>query len=262
LCGYRPFYAHCGRDCGFDEGHDCEECQELLFKCIQQGVYSFPDQHWAGISDDAKDLIQHLLVKNPYQRYTAEQVLLHPWLSKDLSAAAPLATPQILCRNNSVRELGMFAENANAVNRMIQIQRHISVNEFGSTTIPSLLYSGRSHANGSSSSGVQNSSSSLANVKPAFELMKLDDDDDDDEGAYVNGLGRWSEEEEEDRSTGRWNDSSNEEDIAELRRVAICTLSIPGKSRLARRRAFGDQQMSECSIDSGNGSNGSSPPET
>ena len=27
LCGYRPFYASCGKDCGFSEGLPCEDCQ-------------------------------------------------------------------------------------------------------------------------------------------------------------------------------------------------------------------------------------------
>jgi len=133
LCGYRPFYAHCGKDCGFEEGHACEDCQEMLFKCIQQGVYTFPEPDWTDISADAKDLIQHLLVKNPYQRYTADQVLRHPWLSKESSGAA-LSTPYILSRNNSVRELGMFAETANAVNRLIQ--RHLSIHEVCAITTP------------------------------------------------------------------------------------------------------------------------------
>jgi hypothetical protein len=40
---------------------------------------------------------------------------------------APLATPRILQRNNSIKELDNFAENANAMNRMIL--RHLSISE-------------------------------------------------------------------------------------------------------------------------------------
>lgn len=270
LCGYRPFYAYCGRDCGFDEGRDCEDCQDLLFKSIQQGVYSFPEPDWNEISDDAKDLIQHLLVKNPYQRYTAEQVLRHPWLSRDLSAAAPLATPLMLSRNNSVRELGMFAENANAVNRLIQ--RHMSINEFSCGTTASLLYSQRSvQADDDSLSSDGHVTPVDQRLNPMFQLMRLEDDGIELDG----GLGGSSEEEEDERIRGSWDieeaffggiggmsDSSIEDDdLAECRRVATCTLSTPGKSRLAKRRAFRDQQMSGCSVDSGNGSSSSSPPD-
>jgi len=31
LCGYRPFYAHCGKDCAFEEGQSCEKCQVSNF---------------------------------------------------------------------------------------------------------------------------------------------------------------------------------------------------------------------------------------
>lgn len=286
LCGYRPFYAHCDRECRFDEGGDCEDCQELLFKCIQQGVYSFPEPDWAHISEDAKDLIQHLLVKNPYQRYTAEQVLRHPWLSKDLSAAAPLATPYILSRNNSVRELGMFAE-MNAVNRLIQ--RHMSINEFSSVTTPSLMYREKSSDNADLDSYSQSFHSSdrltanrlsvrlsghltdrsdrmtaeraLDSVQVMFQLSRLEDD------VEVDGcLGRLSEEEDEEQGTRlmgwdeRLSDSGTEDELNESG-GSVRFLSKPGRSRLARRRAFRDQQLSECSVDSGNASSGSSPPD-
>lgn len=50
LCGYRPFYATCGKDCGFQEGLPCEECQELLFQCIQNGKFAFPESEWQDIA--------------------------------------------------------------------------------------------------------------------------------------------------------------------------------------------------------------------
>lgn len=259
LCGYRPFYAHCGRDCGFDEGGDCEDCQELLFKCIQQGVYSFPDPDWSDISYDAKDLIQHLLVKNPYQRYSAEQVLRHPWLCKDLSAAAPLATPFILSRNNSVRELGVYAETANAVNRLIQ--RHLSMNEFSTAGTPSLLRA----CHDDDHTGAGHSASLIHGM---FKLSTLDDDDDDGLGPD-GGLGRWSEDEDDDEvKRSYWEEEVSDSDglgdteevLAECKRVAMRMLSSPGSS-LAKRRAFRNQQLSECSVDSGTVSNSSSPPD-
>mgnify|MGYP003573967884 CR=1 FL=1 len=126
LCGYPPFYGHCGRDCGWEQGEVCKECQDQLFECIQDGEYEFINEDWSKISEEAKDLICHLLVKDPYQRYSAQQVLEHPWVSMD-SPMAPLATPRILQRNNSIKELDNFAENANAMNRMIL--RHLSISE-------------------------------------------------------------------------------------------------------------------------------------
>ncbi|KAJ9599788.1 hypothetical protein L9F63_026363, partial [Diploptera punctata] len=70
LCGYPPFYGSCGSDCGWERGENCEACQELLFTSIQEGSYDFPDREWAHISEEAKDLIRSLLVKDASHRGT------------------------------------------------------------------------------------------------------------------------------------------------------------------------------------------------
>lgn len=80
LCGYPPFYGKCGLDCGWERGENCSACQELLFNSIQEGKYEFPEPEWNGISDEAKNLIRGLLVKEASERISAEGVLQHPWL--------------------------------------------------------------------------------------------------------------------------------------------------------------------------------------
>ncbi|KAF8784956.1 MAP kinase-interacting serine/threonine-protein kinase 1-like [Argiope bruennichi] len=117
LCGYPPFYGCCGGDCGWEKGSACEACQSMLFDCIQKGVYEFPEREWAYISDEAKDLISHLLVKDASQRYSAEMVLNHPWVAGG-GPATLLETPLVIRRNNSARDLAAFAENANALKRL------------------------------------------------------------------------------------------------------------------------------------------------
>lgn len=119
LCGYPPFYGQCGEGCGWEQGEACHDCQELLFTSIQDGVYQFPEDEWQGVSDNAKDLIKHLLVRNPRKRYSAADVLAHPWVTSP-AAATPLATPHILTRNNSTKDLESFAETAISINRMMQ----------------------------------------------------------------------------------------------------------------------------------------------
>ncbi|KAF6032320.1 mnk-1 [Bugula neritina] len=69
----------------------------MLFKRIQEGVFNFPDREWAHISGDAKDLICHLLKREPRRRYTADEVLDHPWI-RDPVANTYLATPSVLSR--------------------------------------------------------------------------------------------------------------------------------------------------------------------
>jgi len=65
LCGYPPFYA---------------DNAPALFKKIMDVKYDFDDPSWDDVSEDAKDLIRHLLVKNPEERYTAQQCKEHPWI--------------------------------------------------------------------------------------------------------------------------------------------------------------------------------------
>lgn len=117
LCGYPPFYGCCGSDCGWERGEFCQACQDQLFTCIQKGIYDFPDRNWGFISERAKDLIRHLLVKDASQRYTAEMVLNHPWV-KEGGPGTFLQTPKVIRRNNSAKDLAAFAESANAMRRL------------------------------------------------------------------------------------------------------------------------------------------------
>lgn len=130
LCGYPPFYGNCGTDCGWENGENCQTCHELLFISIQEGRYEFPEREWRCISEDAKDLIRGLLVKEAHRRLSAESILEHPWInpgpSSDEISEKSLTTPQIIRRNNSARELSAFAESAMAVNRVVL--QHFSVN--------------------------------------------------------------------------------------------------------------------------------------
>lgn len=69
----------------------------MLFDCIKNGVYEYPEKEWSGISYEAKDLINHLLVKDASQRYSAEMVLNHPWVAGG-GPATLLDTPSVIRR--------------------------------------------------------------------------------------------------------------------------------------------------------------------
>ena len=73
--------------------------QKELFRKIIAGRYEFKEDIWTEISDDAKDLIQKLLVLDPDERLSAKKALLHPWLkvpSDRLSRTNLLNTSQKL----------------------------------------------------------------------------------------------------------------------------------------------------------------------
>ncbi|XP_068395910.1 MAP kinase-interacting serine/threonine-protein kinase 1 isoform X2 [Eschrichtius robustus] len=121
LSGYPPFVGHCGADCGWDRGEVCTVCQNKLFESIQEGKYEFPDKDWAHISNEAKDLISKLLVRDAKQRLSAAQVLQHPWVQGQAPERG-LPTPQVLQRNSSTMDLTLFAAEAIALNR--QLSQH------------------------------------------------------------------------------------------------------------------------------------------
>eukprot|EP00923_Selenidium_pygospionis_P047543 GHVN01082087.1.p1 GENE.GHVN01082087.1~~GHVN01082087.1.p1 ORF type:complete len:469 (-),score=59.30 GHVN01082087.1:278-1474(-) len=54
-------------------------------KKIKNGNFSFPGVRWAGISEEAKAFISHLLVKDPSRRPEAIETLNHPWLSRRMT---------------------------------------------------------------------------------------------------------------------------------------------------------------------------------
>jgi len=78
LAGYPPFY---------------DEDQKKLFKKIKEGKYYFHDDYWSSVSPEAMDLIRKMLCVKQTERWTARQLLTHPWItmgeadlkSKDLS---------------------------------------------------------------------------------------------------------------------------------------------------------------------------------
>uniref|UniRef100_A0A8C4I6T4 Serine/threonine-protein kinase DCLK2 n=1 Tax=Dicentrarchus labrax TaxID=13489 RepID=A0A8C4I6T4_DICLA len=69
LCGFPPFRG----------GED----QEALFEQILRGLLDFPASYWDNVSDTAKALITGMLQVEVDQRYTAVQVLDHPWVNDD-----------------------------------------------------------------------------------------------------------------------------------------------------------------------------------
>uniref|UniRef100_A0A8C4NWU2 Serine/threonine-protein kinase DCLK2 n=1 Tax=Dicentrarchus labrax TaxID=13489 RepID=A0A8C4NWU2_DICLA len=69
--------------CGFPPFRGSGEDQEALFEQILRGLLDFPASYWDNVSDTAKALITGMLQVEVDQRYTAVQVLDHPWVNDD-----------------------------------------------------------------------------------------------------------------------------------------------------------------------------------
>ena len=65
-----------------------------IYRAIAKKKFSFPDKEWKNISEDAKDLIKHMICE-PDIRYTAQQVLNHKWVTQ----LAPNAKESLLSIN-------------------------------------------------------------------------------------------------------------------------------------------------------------------
>ncbi|RHZ87408.1 hypothetical protein Glove_35g23 [Diversispora epigaea] len=86
LCGYTPF----------DHESNLDETNAIL-----RGDYKFePVEHWAGITDTAKDFISKLLNIDPDTRMSAHVALKHSWLNDPLPSPMDGPNPDLL---NSVR---------------------------------------------------------------------------------------------------------------------------------------------------------------
>ncbi|KAL0145447.1 CAMK/CAMK1/CAMK1-RCK protein kinase [Mucor lusitanicus] len=68
LCGFPPFY---------------DEKIKILTEKVAKGQYTFLSPWWDTISDEAKDLIEHLLDVDPEKRYTILEFLEHPWMQNE-----------------------------------------------------------------------------------------------------------------------------------------------------------------------------------
>lgn len=59
-------------------------CGELPFNisshAIRRGAYAMEGGQWDKRSEEAKDLVRHMLCLNPSSRYSCEDILAHPWL--------------------------------------------------------------------------------------------------------------------------------------------------------------------------------------
>jgi calcium-dependent protein kinase len=53
---------------------------EEVFKKIQSGIFAYPKWAKTGISEQAKDFIERLLIVNPKKRMNAKQALSHEWI--------------------------------------------------------------------------------------------------------------------------------------------------------------------------------------
>lgn len=58
---------------------------EEVIDAIKEGKFDYQRYAWTQISDDAKDLINHMLVLQVKNRYSAQEAYSHKWIQNDLT---------------------------------------------------------------------------------------------------------------------------------------------------------------------------------
>jgi len=108
LCGYPPFYA---------------DTHPRLYQVIQKGKFSFDEEDWSGISNDAKALITRLLTLDPRRRMTAYQAKSHKWLTNAATNDKALGDKyqNRMRRFNAVRRLRAGVTTTLAICKMAHI---------------------------------------------------------------------------------------------------------------------------------------------
>ncbi|XP_067297448.1 serine/threonine-protein kinase DCLK2 isoform X3 [Pseudorasbora parva] len=105
--------------CGFPPFRSENNLQDDLFDQILVGRLEFPSPFWDNISDSVKELIGHMLQVNVEARYTAEDVLSHPWVTVNEDAAM---------ENNMKMEVaGKLKKHFNSVQKQSNTSPGVSV---------------------------------------------------------------------------------------------------------------------------------------
>lgn len=83
LSGVPPFYGKNNKE---------------ILKSVLKGVYTFNLKPFKICSDEVKDLIAKLLVRNPEKRFTATQAYNHPWVQQQVDEESKNITiqPEVL----------------------------------------------------------------------------------------------------------------------------------------------------------------------
>ena len=101
LIGYPPF--------------DTSDVKET-YSLIKKNEYSFPKD--VTITEEARDLIQRILVQNPEERYTLSQIASHPFFMEPIPPSLPLHSlitePSYMCSTPARMAPALAAANANA----------------------------------------------------------------------------------------------------------------------------------------------------
>jgi calcium/calmodulin-dependent protein kinase I len=105
LAGYPPFY----------EDPRSGTYPHKLYRDIRMGRYHFHPERWGNISPEAVDMIKKMLCLDQKERWTAQQLLAHPWISMGAEILMTKDLSQSVISLKKFRAKMQFRKMANAV---------------------------------------------------------------------------------------------------------------------------------------------------
>mmetsp|Transcript_5262 Transcript_5262/g.8076 ORF Transcript_5262/g.8076 Transcript_5262/m.8076 type:complete len:394 (+) Transcript_5262:290-1471(+) len=92
---------------------------------ICRGEWDFNDEVWDSISDEAKDLIHHLLCRNPSKRYGTQELLNHRWITQyNEMPATPLKSLTSSAGGRSLRNILSMGQGQTGDGMEVDEQTH------------------------------------------------------------------------------------------------------------------------------------------
>jgi calcium-dependent protein kinase len=83
---------------------------DVIQKVLNDPI-SFQESVWETVSEDAKDLLSHLIERDSTQRYSCEEILTHPWLSSGSTSVPVHLRIDRLIRYQKALQLKKFVLN-------------------------------------------------------------------------------------------------------------------------------------------------------
>ncbi|KAJ8447202.1 hypothetical protein Cgig2_030433 [Carnegiea gigantea] len=88
------------------------ETEQEIFEQVLHGDLDFSSDPWPSISEEAKDLVRGMLVREPSKRLTAHEVLSHPWVQVDGVAPDKPLDSAVLSRLKQFRAMNKLKKMA------------------------------------------------------------------------------------------------------------------------------------------------------
>ena len=134
LAGVPPFWA---------------QSEQAIFDEVLKGKYDLKSDPWGKISEGAKDVVRKMLVSNPKDRATAQEILNHPWVREDGDASDEQLEDVVLSRMrkfaamNKFKKMGMLAVaktlSKEEIAGMKEIFQAFDTDKSGTVTISELM---------------------------------------------------------------------------------------------------------------------------